>query len=176
VSLPQPWFPKFCFFLKAFPATAGDEPVDLFMLLPHALANRLGHLPPLRTSKQVGPGYFQAPGKESLTICFTSILNLSAIQTALPDDSKQMLKLLCSCVRHELRQWGGYECEEHSGDFLVAFDDPKSAIMWALAVQVRIWIKPECQAHGLLLILIPHLQPTVFLSMLLALLLVLIRT
>jgi len=113
----------------------GDEPVDLFMLLLHALANRLGKFPPLRTSKQVGPGYFQAPGKESLTICFKSVLNLSAIQSALPEDSKQMLKLLCSCVRHELRQWGGYECEEHSGDFLIAFDESKSAVMWALSVQ-----------------------------------------
>lgn len=37
--------------------------IDLFMMVPHSLANRLLHFPPLRAKELLSPGYFQAPRK-----------------------------------------------------------------------------------------------------------------
>ena len=69
-------------------------------------------------------------------MCFTSVANLASLAARFPKESKVALELLCRCLRSHLAHHSGYECEEHSGGFLLAFNCTKAAAHWATTVQV----------------------------------------
>ncbi len=43
-----------------------------------------------------------------------------------------------SCVRTSLLLCGGYECQEKEGIFMIAFPEPKTAVEWALTLQLAL--------------------------------------
>jgi len=127
---------------------------ELFMLLPYTLLRRIRSIDELATERQVSPGYFQAPQKESATICFTSVAGIGSLAQDYPEEAKDAVAMLCKCIRTLLAEHGGYECEEHKGDFMVAFTSAKDCVSWATATQAallqvawpeEILYHPSCQ-------------------------------
>ena len=43
-----------------------------------------------------------------------------------------------SCVRTSLLLCGGYECQEKEGTFMIAFPHPRTAVEWALTLQLAL--------------------------------------
>jgi len=52
-----------------------------------------------------------------------------------------------SCVRTSLLLCGGYECQEKEGTFMIAFPQPKTAVEWALTLQLALlrWATPKSE-------------------------------
>mmetsp|Transcript_5163 Transcript_5163/g.9384 ORF Transcript_5163/g.9384 Transcript_5163/m.9384 type:complete len:728 (-) Transcript_5163:204-2387(-) len=120
----------------------GSNRAELFMLLPYPLLKRVFYFPPLTTEAQISGGYFQAPGKDNVTICFTGIHGLDGMAAEMPTQTSSAVEMICSCVRSLLPEHEGYECEEHKGSFMLAFHSPKAAVTWATAVQEALLYLP----------------------------------
>eukprot|EP00873_Tetraselmis_striata_P029058 jgi/Tetstr1/449322/TSEL_003837.t1 len=112
-----------------------ERGVELFMLIPRPLIKRVFFFPELITEAQLGAGYFQAPKKENVTICFTAIQHLQEMVQLHPEAADVAIELVCQCVRGLLLRFEGYECEEHKGSFLLAFPTPVVAMKWSGALQ-----------------------------------------
>ena len=46
------------------------------------------------------------------------------------------LQMFKSCVRTTLLLLNGYECQEKDGCFMIAFADARTAVEWALSLQM----------------------------------------
>ena len=56
------------------------------------------------------------------------------------DAADSALLIYLACVRKLLRRFGGYECQEADGSFMLAFKNPTDAILFCLMVKpLKAW-------------------------------------
>ena len=67
------------------------------------------------------------------------------------DAANSALLIYLACVRKLLRRFGGYECQEADGSFMLAFKNPTDAILFCLMVKpLKAWpINPTPWQHRL---------------------------
>ena len=53
------------------------------------------------------------------------------------DAANSALLIYLACVRKLLRRFGGYECQEADGSFMLAFKHPTDAILFCLMVSTQ---------------------------------------
>eukprot|EP00899_Mesostigma_viride_P021034 jgi/Mesvir1/28932/Mv17716-RA.2 len=118
-------------------------PVRLMEVLPQSLRKR-APFPPIRSQLQISPGFFEAPCSASyieecapsnpIVIMFTFIGGVSRLKAN--PVFLESVALLVDFVRARLCHYGGYECEEKDGNFLLAFADPLNAALFSQDLQV----------------------------------------
>lgn len=114
-----------------------DTPsLQLMQILPSSLAQR--QFPPLCSLTQVRPGMRDAPPcarHTEVTMVFSYIHGLR--QMILTDAQKAVssIDIFCEIARTLVGEFGGYECQELQGEFMLAFHDPVAALLWAGGVQ-----------------------------------------
>lgn len=114
----------------------GDE-VALMLLLPRDLECR--RFPNLKSPHQLSLGMRDAPSAHRpVTMVFTFIEGARPLVRCHAEELADRIKTLCMVARELLRKHNGYECQELQGDFMLAFFNPCSAILWCGEYQLRI--------------------------------------
>lgn len=114
----------------------GDE-VALMLLLPRDLECR--RFPNLKSPHQLSLGMRDAPSAHRpVTMVFTFIEGARPLVRCHAEELADRIKTLCMVARELLRKHNGYECQELQGDFMLAFFNPCSAILWCGEFQLRI--------------------------------------
>lgn len=114
----------------------GDE-VALMLLLPRDLECR--RFPNLKSPHQLSLGMRDAPSAQRpVTMVFTFIEGARPLVRCHAEELADRIKTLCMVARELLRRHNGYECQELQGDFMLAFFNPCSAILWCGEFQLRI--------------------------------------
>lgn len=117
-------------------AVLGDE-VLLMLLLPRDL--ELRRFPTLNSPHQLSLGMRDAPSAlKPVTMVFTFIEGARPLVRCHAEELADRIKILCMVARELLRKHNGYECQELQGDFMLAFFNPASAILWCGEFQLRI--------------------------------------
>ncbi|KAF1327907.1 Adenylate guanylate cyclase domain-containing protein, partial [Globisporangium splendens] len=114
----------------------GDE-VALMLLLPRDLEMR--RFSNLKSPHQLSLGMRDAPSAHRpVTMVFTFIEGARPLVRTHAEELADRIKTLCMVARELLRKHNGYECQELQGDFMLAFFNPCSAILWCGEFQLRI--------------------------------------
>uniref|UniRef100_K3X0W4 Guanylate cyclase domain-containing protein n=1 Tax=Globisporangium ultimum (strain ATCC 200006 / CBS 805.95 / DAOM BR144) TaxID=431595 RepID=K3X0W4_GLOUD len=114
----------------------GDE-VALMLLLPRDLEMR--RFANLKSPHQLSLGMRDAPSAHRpVTMVFTFIEGARPLVRTHAEELADRIKTLCMVARELLRKHNGYECQELQGDFMLAFFNPCSAILWCGEFQLRI--------------------------------------
>ncbi|CAG9465154.1 unnamed protein product [Pedinophyceae sp. YPF-701] len=164
----------------------------LYQPLVPFLEERARFFPPLPSDTLVTPGYFDAPGAlaplfpslnpcrhgppyascgechtlaetfPQVTILFCAPVKLDELFKEDRTAANAAMLLYKAVVRRTLPRFNGYECQELSGCFMVAFHTMQEALMWGLALQLSLPTLPwsprllktreaaiETNAHGL---------------------------
>eukprot|EP01062_Namystynia_karyoxenos_P039388 TRINITY_DN2863_c2_g1_i1.p1 TRINITY_DN2863_c2_g1~~TRINITY_DN2863_c2_g1_i1.p1 ORF type:complete len:1173 (+),score=170.48 TRINITY_DN2863_c2_g1_i1:99-3521(+) len=82
------------------------------------------------------------PPRGTVAICFTDIIASTTLWEASPEGMEEALSLHNNVVRRAMRQWSGYEVKTIGDSFMVAFDDPVNAVLFALQVQEDLLAAP----------------------------------
>lgn len=113
------------------------EEVQLMLLLPRDLEMR--RFDKLESPHQVSLGMRDAPSAcKEVTMVFTFIEGARPLVRCHAEVLADRIKTLCMVARELLRKYNGYECQELQGDFMLAFFNPNSAILWCGEFQLRI--------------------------------------
>lgn len=114
----------------------GDE-VALMLLLPRDLEMR--RFANLKSPHQLSLGMRDAPSAHRpVTMVFTFIEGARPLVRSHAEELADRIKTLCMVARELLRKHNGYECQELQGDFMLAFFNPCSAILWCGEYQLQI--------------------------------------
>ncbi|KAK9846166.1 hypothetical protein WJX84_007294, partial [Apatococcus fuscideae] len=124
-------------------------------LLAGSLVHRFSHFPPASHRSLVAPTFLDAPcaqlaligsmpaasgrphkGTYRVTLCFCKPDGMKERFSGHHAAAKEALMRFQSCVRTLLQLAGGMECQENmQGEFMLAFQDPRQAVEWALMLQ-----------------------------------------
>lgn len=114
-----------------------NDEVMLMLLLPRDLECR--RFDKLMSPYQLAPGMRDAPSAHKpLTMVFTFIEGARPLVRCHAEELAERIKTLCMVARELLRKHNGYECQELQGDFMLAFFNPVSAVMWCSEFQLRV--------------------------------------
>eukprot|EP00899_Mesostigma_viride_P002723 jgi/Mesvir1/12451/Mv00606-RA.1 len=127
----------------------GLPPIHLMQVLPVTLAKR-APFPPLRSVKQLGASFFDAPAAECyvkgepptdpVVIAFMYVASAKTLRKT--PGFQSGVNLLVAFVQARLRRFEAYEVEEKEGNFLLAFRSPACAVQFAEAVQREMMALP----------------------------------
>ncbi|KAA6429091.1 MAG: hypothetical protein FRX49_01201 [Trebouxia sp. A1-2] len=74
----------------------------------------------------------------NITFAFASQVGYKEVSRIDKQQALIALGRFKSCVRTSLLLCGGYECQEKEGTFMIAFPEPKTALEWALTLQLAL--------------------------------------
>ncbi|DBA88293.1 TPA: hypothetical protein ACH3X1_016534 [Trebouxia sp. C0004] len=74
----------------------------------------------------------------NITFAFASEVGYKEVSRIDKQQALIALGRFKSCVRTSLLLCGGYECQEKEGTFMIAFPEPKTAVEWALTLQLAL--------------------------------------
>ena len=70
-----------------------------------------------------------------VTLVFTDVEGSTALWEAAPVEMREALELHDQLMRRTIDEYQGYEVKTEGDAFMVAFQHPKDALAWCLAVQ-----------------------------------------
>jgi class 3 adenylate cyclase len=76
-----------------------------------------------------------APRTGEMVLAFTDVQNSTKLWSNLGNDMAKALKIHNMVIRKLIEQYEGYEVKTQGDSFMVCFEDPIRAVMWALHVQ-----------------------------------------
>eukprot|EP00899_Mesostigma_viride_P023350 jgi/Mesvir1/419/Mv11302-RA.1 len=127
----------------------GLPPVHLMQVLPSDLDLR-APFPPLKSVKQLGPSFFEAPAAdcyvagqaptEPVVMCFMRVAYTRVLRTT--PGYKAGVALLVAFVQGRLAEFDAYEVEENDGNFLLAFRSAAKAVQFGEMVQREAMLLP----------------------------------
>ncbi|DBA80596.1 TPA: hypothetical protein ACH3X1_007856 [Trebouxia sp. C0004] len=149
------------------------QPLTLHQILVPGLEDRARTFPRLSTTKQLSPGYFDAPAAKQaalgaawgqgtkaelplVTLVFSAVDGLRAMRAQGEVAAEHGMTLYRDVIRRLLRSTEGYECQEAEGNFMLVFHCPMRAVQFCLQVQEEMlkvhWREdvltlPHCQAQ-----------------------------
>eukprot|EP00899_Mesostigma_viride_P014347 jgi/Mesvir1/22913/Mv19431-RA.2 len=120
----------------------GLPPIHLMQVLPEELAKR-APFPPLKSIKQLGPSFFDAPAaecyvkgeppKDPVVIAFMYVAYAKTLRKT--PGYQGGVDLLVAFVQSRLAEFEAYEVEEKEGNFLLAFRSAAKAVQFAETIQ-----------------------------------------
>eukprot|EP00899_Mesostigma_viride_P013079 jgi/Mesvir1/21772/Mv04172-RA.1 len=120
----------------------GLPPIHLMQVLPKELAKR-APFPPLKSTKQLGPSFFDAPAaecyvrgeppKDPVVIAFMYVAYAKILRKT--PGYQGGVDLLVAFVQSRLAEFEAYEVEEKEGNFLLAFRSAAKAVQFAETIQ-----------------------------------------
>eukprot|EP00899_Mesostigma_viride_P014353 jgi/Mesvir1/22919/Mv19436-RA.5 len=120
----------------------GLPPIHLMQVLPEELAKR-APFPPLKSTKQLGPSFFDAPAaecyvkgeppKDPVVIAFMYVAYAKILRKT--PGYQGGVDLLVAFVQSRLAEFEAYEVEEKEGNFLLAFRSAAKAVQFAETIQ-----------------------------------------
>eukprot|EP00899_Mesostigma_viride_P020001 jgi/Mesvir1/28001/Mv20195-RA.1 len=100
------------------------------------------------SSTVLSPSVVDAPGfwdvwsdpdaRPLVSLVFTFIAGLPRLRSWDEEATARAIKAHNALLRDELQRQGGYECQEESGAFMLAFHSVDAALTWAATVQLRL--------------------------------------
>lgn len=113
---------------------------QLVQLLPSSLANRSFYA--IRSDGQLGPGMADAPGSDGtyfnnggVCFVFTYVEFVEKLVMMNRRETQRAVDSFTSLARKHLALFGGYECQEDQGQFMMAFHNSQNALMYCVAIQ-----------------------------------------
>lgn len=76
-----------------------------------------------------------APKTGEMVLVFTDVQNSTKLWSQLGNDMAKALKIHNTVIRKLIKQYEGYEVKTQGDSFMVCFEDPIRAVMWALHCQ-----------------------------------------